>query len=94
MNVQKADNEVYKAYRVKTLKVFGRIQIEIGVACAILSFAEISIDSEMLSHLCCNDKISEYKIHLFYYSKNLVMRLFLATDITCLLCSGWVRKKN
>ncbi|XP_076115949.1 uncharacterized protein LOC143083573 isoform X2 [Mytilus galloprovincialis] len=49
MNIQNTDNEASNEYRVKTLRVFGGIQIGIGVLCGILSFAGVITDSFILT---------------------------------------------
>ncbi|XP_063399479.1 uncharacterized protein LOC134684127 [Mytilus trossulus] len=86
MNIQNTDNEASNEYRVKSLRVFGGIQIVIGVLCGILSLAGVITDSVNLSKSCDYNDNSNYNYDGDYYPCSSPL---LAYDIICVIFSGW-----
>lgn len=91
MTIHNTDNETSSEYRVKTLRVFGGVQVGIGVLCGILSFAGVITDSVNLSKNCDYSDNSYYngddnynRCDWYYFASPL-----LAFDVTCLFFSGW-----
>ncbi|VDI03449.1 Hypothetical predicted protein [Mytilus galloprovincialis] len=91
MNIHNTDNEASNEYRVKTLRVFGGIQIGIGVLCGILSLAGVITDSVNLSKNCDYNDNSNYNYDDYYYRCDWYYYAspLLAFDIVCVIFSGW-----
>lgn len=91
MNVQNEDNGVNRDYPVKTLRVFGGLQICIGVLCAILSIVVLIIDSVALSKNCYIENNGNYFFDKECEHNSLTAQSVFLFDILFCLSSGWVR---
>ena len=83
----------YRDYKVGTLKIFGGIQIGLGVLCGILSLVGIIIDGNTKSKGC--QYVIDYSYGYSYTYRRChdsygFVDLFLGFDITCFVLSGWV----
>ena len=79
-----------KCYPIRTLRIFGGVQIGIGILSALLSVAGIVLDGITSNKNCdynyWDDSYYYYKRCAAYFD---VSAMF-AFDITCLVFSGWV----
>jgi len=86
------------AYRIRTLKIFGGIQIGMGILCGILSLVGVIIDGINMNKYC-SDSDSSYNdyTHQQYDSNynNCIQHrkadVLFGFNMTCLIFSGWVR---
>ena len=84
----------YREYRIGTLKIFGGIQIGLGILCGILSLAGIVIDGIHKSAGCTYTYHDGYNYpYSYWYCPVYVQNAdaLLGFDITCFILSGWVR---
>ena len=88
---QNIEGSKYRDFNVRTLKVFGGIQIGLGSLCGILGIAGVAVDSIKLNKMCNtyydkNDYNYNYNCGELYYDTSAL----LGFDISCLVFSGWV----
>jgi len=89
-----------RAYRTRTLKIFGGIQIGMGILCGILSLVGVIIDGINMNKYC-SDSYNSYTSNAYtyqqYYSNfsNCIQYrnagVLFGFNMTCLIFSGWVR---
>ena len=77
-----------KCYPIRTLRIFGGVQIGIGILSSLLSVAGIVVDGIKMNTYCDYNPgdPSYYQRCLEYWDGSLM----LAFDIPCLVFSGWV----
>jgi len=77
-------------YPIRTLRIFGGVQMGIGVLSALLSVAGIVLDG-ITSNKDCD--YNPWDVPYYYYQRcaaYLDVSAMFAFDITCLIFSGWV----
>ncbi|VDI64507.1 Hypothetical predicted protein [Mytilus galloprovincialis] len=90
-----AENRNHDVFPVRTFKVFGGIQIGLGVLICILSLIGVALDTVGMHKLddCKYQQYQHgYKYESSYYSRCYLYRnsrLLFSFDISCLICSGW-----
>ena len=87
-------------FPVRTLKIFGSIQIGCGILIGILSIIGVVLDAiAMKENRNCNennyfyDYLDDYNSNYYTYlcsTKQRNRRLLFAYDVTCIICSGWI----
>ena len=87
-------------FPVRTLKIFGSIQIGCGILIGILSIIGVVLDAiAMKENRNCNennyfyDYLDDYNSNYYTYlcsTKQKNRRLLFTYDVTCIICSGWV----
>ena len=78
-----------KCYPIRTLRIFGGVQIGIGILSALLSVAGIVLDGITFNNDCdytWNDSYYYYRRCAAYVD----VGAMFAFDIICLVFSGWV----
>lgn len=75
----------YREFKIGTFKIFGGIQISLGVVCGIVSMAGIATDAIHNSDGCTYNH--DYTNCNYYWYSDIL----LGFDITCFILSGWVR---
>ena len=85
-----------RAYRIRTLKIFGGIQIVMGILCGILSLVGVVIDGINMNKYCSYYSYYGYGINNQYFSSYDNCRQYwnsgvlFGFNLTCLIFSGWV----
>ena len=85
-----------KTFPVRTLKIFGGIQIGCGLLLGILSIIGVVLDAKAMNEQCKKYSYNydyDYNNLYIYWKcvdKRLNGRLLFAFDVTCIICSGWV----
>ena len=85
-------------FPVRTLKIFGSIQIGCGILLGILSIIGVAMNEY---RNCNENNYNNNYIHDYYYNNNYYtyrlcltkqanVRLLFGFDVTCIICSGWV----
>ena len=87
---QNTDDPDARTYRIRTLKMFGGIQIGIGILCGILSLLGVTYGINMNKHCSYNSYYQYYSCcsNCRQYSSAGVLFGF---NMTCMVFSGWVR---
>ena len=80
-------------FPVRTLKIFGSIQIGCGILLGILSSIGVALDAIAMNAYCSENN---HRYNRLYYHDNMCSRkqengrLLFAYDVTCIICSGWI----
>ena len=86
-------------FPVRTFKVFGGIQIGLGILVGILSTISVVLDAVDMNNY--DDCITNFN-YVYYYDSYMYWgcrglrnsHSLFAFDVTCLICSGWVRYQH
>lgn len=76
---QNAASPAARTYRIRTLKIFGGIQIGMGILCGILSLVGVVIDGINMNKYCSYYICRQYRNASVLFGFNM----------TCLIFSGW-----
>ena len=93
---QSTDDLDVQAYGIRTLRIFGGIQIGIGILCGILSLVGVVIDGINMNKYCSYYPYYGYDINSQYFSSYNNCRQYrnsgvlFGFNMTCLIFSGWV----
>lgn len=85
-----------QTFPVRTLKVFGSIQIGCGILIGILSSIGVVLDAiAMNEKRNCNKNIDDWYNDNYYTNRFCALkqkngRLLFTYDVICIICSGWV----
>jgi len=83
-------------FPVRTLKIFGSIQIGCGILLGILSIIGVVLDAKAMSEHCkennynYNDDYNYNHVYRMCRKKQSNGRLMFDYDVICIICSGWV----
>ena len=86
-----------RAYRIRTLKIFGGIQIGMGILCGILSLVGVVVDGINMNKFCSYNSYYDYVNNPYYSNYDNDCRQYwnagvlFGFNMTCLIFSGWVR---
>ena len=86
MNPVHPQNNEAQAFGIRTLKIFGGIQIGSGAICGILSIAGVIIHVEEIENLCGRVTIGEHLLETPCY----VYYIRFIFSICCIISSVWV----
>ena len=92
-----------QTFPVRTLKIFGIIQIGCGIILGILSIIGVTLDAIAMNEYCKKNNYdytdyvdydyvynSNYNTYRMCYTKQANNHLLFGYDVTCIICSGWV----
>jgi hypothetical protein len=84
-------------FPVRTLKIFGSMQIGCGILIGILSIIGVALDAiAMNEKRNCKDYVYDYNYDYNYYTYRMCSqkqkngRLLFTYDVICIIFSGWV----
>jgi len=84
-----------RPYRIRTLKIFGGIQIVIGILCGILCLVGVVVNGINMNKYCSYNSYYDYGNHQYYSSYDNCRQyrnagMLFGFNMTCLIFSGWV----